>query len=315
MKVAPIFKDPVHQEKFDREGYLTLQFLSQEEIKQLLEIYSELHPDSSFERFYSSSYSGDFKYKKDVSDRVTEIFKPNFERIFKDYFAFGSAFLVKPPTNESELAIHQDWTIVDEEKFVAINCWVPLIDINETNGGLQVVPGSHYSNFKSMRAPTMPFFFTGHDELAIEAAQQLLVKAGEAVILNQSLVHFSPPNHSDKVRIAITSGIKSKGAPMIFHYKDNQSSKEEIDVYKMEENFLINFDNFFEDIFKPPVNGKKIESKSYAIKMYEKSEVKNILQNMRNAANGIPFTMAVKREKSDTGFLQKLKSLFQPRSN
>jgi ectoine hydroxylase-related dioxygenase (phytanoyl-CoA dioxygenase family) len=42
------------------------------------------------------------------------------------------------------------------------------------------------------------------------------VKAGEAVVLNQSIVHYSPPNKSDKIRIAITSGVMSAAPKMNF---------------------------------------------------------------------------------------------------
>jgi hypothetical protein len=81
-------------------------------------------------------------------------------------------------------------------------------------------------------------------------------KAGEAVILNQSLIHYSTPNLVDDIRIAITSGIKTKNAPMIFHYKNE---KKQIERYEMPEDFLLDFDDFSKNIYERPKNGEFID--------------------------------------------------------
>ena len=50
-----------------------------------------------------------------------------------------------------ENSIETKLCIVDEEKFVALNIWVPLCDTDETNGTLYVLPGSQYGIVKAIR--------------------------------------------------------------------------------------------------------------------------------------------------------------------
>ena len=104
--VEPIFQDAELQSKFESKGFVTLPFLSKMEVEQLLELFWSLHPNLNNTGFQSSSFSDDFTYKKKVSDSITALFKPHFEKIFKGYRALGSAFLYKQPDTFSALPIH-----------------------------------------------------------------------------------------------------------------------------------------------------------------------------------------------------------------
>ena len=251
-----IFKDEAMQSLFDKQGFLIVPFIDTEEVNRLVELFYELHGNPQGGGFVSGSYSGDYNYKKKASDAVVKAFEKHYEELFIDYQPFGAAFLYKMPSSESELSAHQDWTIVDEDKYVALNCWVPLTDVNETNGALHIVPGSQYDALHTVRAPTLPFFFSGNDDVVVKESVPMYVKAGSVVILNQSVIHYSPPNKSDKIRLAITAGVKSKGAPMQFHYRDKQQADPKLlEVFDMPEDFLINFDNFYTDIFERPKKG------------------------------------------------------------
>lgn len=276
-----LFQDALLQEKFNKQGFVKVPFLDKEDIDELLNIFYELHPDINAKGFQSSSYSNDYKYKKECSDRVTEIFKKHFARIFKNYRTFGSAFLFKQPDTSSELPIHQDWTIVDEDKYVALNIWVPLCDTDETNGTLYVLPGSQYGIVKAIRCPTVPMFFEGNEGLMIEHSVAMNAKAGEAVILNQSIVHYSPPNKSDTIRVAITSGVMSAAPKMNFHYRSAEMKERgEIEVIEMQDDFLISFENFFEKIYERPVMGKGVGSKKYSPPVYSREELSGLLEKM-----------------------------------
>lgn len=276
-KVPAIFKDETLQANFDKNGFVKIPFLSTEQIAELDQLFDDMHPELPTEGFVSGSYSSDMEYKQKASDNFKRIFHESYERYFQNYTAFGGSFLFKIPSENSDLVLHQDWTIVDEEKSVALNCWVPLCDTDQNNGTLMVVPGSHYPNFPVNRAPTLDFWFNGNDALIREKLVPMNAKAGEAVILNQSLIHYSPPNHSEKIRKAITSGIKSKDAPMQFFYYDKGAQKPELDVYAMDENFLIMFDDFGTDIFLPPKHGKKLKTVNYELPKPNQREVKRLL--------------------------------------
>lgn len=298
--VADIFKDAEHQRLFDTQGYVKLQFLDEEQVDYLDKLFDELHPELPEEGFYAGSYFPDFEYKKKASDEIVKTFTKSYERIFTNYTAFGASFLFKIPSENSDLVLHQDWSIVDEQKAVAINCWVPLCDTDVENGTLMVLPGAHNGNFPVHRAPTLNFFFTGKENQVMDHLVPMNAKAGEAVILNQSLVHYSPPNKSNKIRKAITAGVKTKGAPMQFFYKD-PAENESLDVYDMDEDFLIKFEDFGKDIFQPPIHGVKRGNIPYTLPQPSEEALKEMIQGFLKISGVLP--------PKEANFFNKLKKL------
>lgn len=302
-----IFKDEAHQQLFDKQGFLVLPFLTQAEVQKLDAIFDELHPNLGENGFFSGSYSSDYAYKKKASDKIVEVFSRAYEATFVDYTPFGGAFLYKTPGDQSALAAHQDWTIVNEETDVALNCWVPLCDVTKENGALQILPGSHYPKHPVLRAPTLPFFFSGNDDVVIAELETMEVKAGTAVILNQSVIHHSPPNYSDKIRKAITAGVKSKGAQMHFHYKI--PNEDEVEIFKEEDDFLIRFDNFMEDIGQRPKLGESVGFKPYKLPQYERKELQKLIAKMKQEAGFEAKAIFDKVPIQKVGFIERLKKM------
>lgn len=245
-----IFLNKEHQALFDRDGYIVLPMVSNDQLKQLDSLFDEMYQQVNYSGFVSTSYSPNKEFKKFFSDKIVEVLTPSYQNIFIDFQPFGGSFLFKTPGLNSALPLHQDWTILDEEKYYAINCWVPISKITPENGPLHILPGSHFDNFKTLRAPTIPFFFQNDEEIVKESLVSILPAPGEAVILNQSLIHYSSTNKTNEVRKALTAGVKSKGAPMLFHYYNRQEEK--LEQYLMDEDFLISFDDFYQDIQERP---------------------------------------------------------------
>jgi len=296
-----IFKNKEHQSLFDKQGFIVLPFLNVDEIKELETTFDDLHPNLADNGFFSGSYSSDFNYKKKASNKIVKVFSRAYESTFKDYKPFGGAFLYKTPGEQSELAAHQDWTIVDEEKEIALNCWVPLCDVDLNNGPIMILPGSQFSKHPVLRAPTLPFFFSGNDDVVMQELEPMIVKAGTAVILNQSVIHYSPPNTSSSVRKAITAGIKSKDAQMYFHYK--VPGEDKLEIFKENDDFLIRFENFMEDIGKRPQLGESIGFKSYKLPEYSRDELIKLVSEMKVNAG-------FKLKRKENSFFQKIIKIF-----
>lgn len=279
--IKPIFKNNALQEQFDEQGYVVIPLLDKSDIQQLTDIFHSFHKDIPPNAFQSSSYLKDKATKEAIRNLTYEIFLPRIQEVFKDFTYFGSAYLFKSSGENSDVSAHQDWTIVDESKAVAINIWTPLIDTNVNNGTLSVVPGSQSNKVFSLRAPTIPFYFQEYYDSVLKCCVPLEVKAGEAVVLNQSLIHYSSPNLSGKLRIAITSGIKTKDEPMVFHFKNE---KNQIERYEMPEDFLIAFEDFDRNIYERPAMGKLLND-NVADQM-EYISKKEFLQRFGQKKNG-----------------------------
>lgn len=313
MPAPQIFKNPDHQATFEKQGFVVIpSFLNSEEVQHMDKLFDELHPELAESGFFAGVYSSDLDYKKKVSEEVKVVYKRTYENTFINYTAFGGAFLHKISSPNSDLFVHQDWTVVEEEKHVALNIWVPLCDITADNGPLMVLPGSQYDAFNVLRAPTMRFFFDSDSNAVINQLEPLIVKAGDAVVLNQSLVHYSPPNVSGKIRKAITAGIKTKDAQMIFHYKDKDSKDDSIEKFEMDDDFFIRFENFFEDIYKRPVVGKSIGKINYSIPMLSGIELNNLIKKMKKDAGFDYFEPeSIPEEKTDVVIENSKLSIFK----
>jgi hypothetical protein len=282
MRVVPaIFKDVALQKQFEDEGFLKVALLTQKSVQQLLSLFKHYFPDPSAD-FFSSAYENNFGLKKEISEAIGEIIVPQLEAVFTDYTWFGSAFLSKGNGPRSEMPMHQDWTMVDEKKFIALNIWTPLHQTTEDNGTLEVIKGSHLWH-QALRAPSLPFYFEGFQYLLKEKLTVISAMPGEAIVLNQAIIHSSKPNKTDSLRVAITSGIKTKDGPMLFHYW-NKETPGIIEQFKQNDDFLINFENFHQSIFERPVIGESLGTIPFTLEKPSSATVEKLIGIKTNSA-------------------------------
>ena len=286
MKKRQIFKDERTQVQFDRDGFVKIELLKDTDIVALKEIHQKYFPEVD-SRFHSSSYLNDFNLKCEISNTVLSVIKPRLHAHFTNFRILGSAFLTKGSGPDSEMPMHQDWTIVDESKYVAVNVWTPLCHTTERNGTLELLKGSHLWN-RSLRAPTLPFFFDGYQELIKSRLSIMPVQSTEAVIINQATIHYSKPNLSSKPRVAITTGLVSEIAPLIFHYWCKEKP-EWVEVFSQEDDFLLKFDDFHNDIFRRPTMGKSLGFTEFTPHQPKGEEVYNFLGLSPSKKNKLTF--------------------------
>lgn len=102
---------------------------------------------------------------------------------------------------------HQDrsyWP--DANANPVITVWVALVDANEINGCLHVIPGTHKTKLLTHHREN--YSGTGYTEINEEyiktqRAVMLPVPAGGALLFNDRCVHMSTPNRSDHVRWSV----------------------------------------------------------------------------------------------------------------
>ena len=136
--------------------------------------------------FHSTSFINDTELKQKINREVEILYGSKVDSTFHHIKKLGNSFLTKPSGAGGRMPVHQDWTVVDEDKFCSVTIWVPLQDVNENNGAMKVLPGSHRFS-KTLRAPTLPNEFNGISDLVLEKMKSLPMKAGEALFL---ITHF-----------------------------------------------------------------------------------------------------------------------------
>jgi ectoine hydroxylase-related dioxygenase (phytanoyl-CoA dioxygenase family) len=110
-------------------------------------------------------------------------------------------FITKMPdgdTQRSDVPLHQDNGYGRLEPMTDVTVWVALVDTDERNGGLYLLPGSH-------RLGLLDHGPAGVNPLLREARAEirptlLPLRAGEAVAFSGLTLHGSGPNRSDAPR-------------------------------------------------------------------------------------------------------------------
>jgi len=251
-----IFKDPVHTETLKRMGFVIVPFIEAEKVTELLQLYQQLYPEG-VKGFFSTTFANNVAHREKVNASIRAVCQEQIEDLFTDYKIFFSSFIVKAPGPESELIMHQDMTLVNETKYTGINIWCPLVDLDKTNGTIRILPGSHRI-YKTYRGASLPDIYDGIQEEIKPHMAAFHLKAGEAIIFDQSVIHYSPPNLSDKERPVINTFVSHQDAHIQICYRDKENNPDQVEIFEQEDDFLEKFENFGHNIFDKPSIGKSL---------------------------------------------------------
>lgn len=251
-----IFSDPTLQAEFHENGYVIVPFISQEQIEKLFGVYTSCYPDG-VQGFFTTTFANNVEHREMVNRSIREICLEQIDQLFQNYKILFSSFIVKAPGEESRLIMHQDMTLVDEDFFSGINIWCPMVDLNETNGAIEIVPKSHRF-FKTYRGSSLPDIYDDLKGEVMSLMEPCYLKAGEAIIFDQSIIHNSPPNLSDSERPTINTFVAHTDAKIKICYWDREQHGQNIEIFEQEDDFLEKFENFGHNIFSRPSIGKSL---------------------------------------------------------
>ena len=182
---------------------------------------------------------------------LREILLPLIERVFHQFSCTSFTYQVKGTGEKSELFAHQDWSFTDEKHFRTYTFWLTLHDSFPGNGTVYVLPKSH-RHLTGIRGAGIDSVF---DEVREEAKKSMVpvnVKAGELLLFDSALAHFSPPNHTREKRVSVMTNITNHGAGFMLYFGKRHGDLNEIDGYRVSDDFLLRYENFKSDYTSPP---------------------------------------------------------------
>jgi Phytanoyl-CoA dioxygenase (PhyH) len=300
-----MFHSEALQQQFERDGYVIIDLLNQEQVTQLKQTYFDLEQvrggmrkeyDVQFDEQKEITYDFTFidsniEYKRIVFDKITEVFLPLVNNFLNDYQPIIANFIHKS-SEKGEVPLHQNWAFVDEWKYTSVSVWCPLVDSNEANGTLQVVPGSH-KRFAPVRGPLIPWELEGlKEDIINDFMVPMNIKAGQAVILDDSIVHYSAPNRTDGLRLAIQLIMIPPGVPSIHYYMDSEGDKPAVKVFEVDKDFYMAFHPWLK-----PKEQKLVKTLPYKKESYDRGRFEKELTGK-----------AIDQKKT---ILEKLEALFQ----
>lgn len=295
-----VFNDAELEKKFQKEGYVQVPFISKDEVAALLKQFFDTLPESGGQitadetgvaEGRAITYDFTFidknpEYKRKVFNAITAYFKPHMDRLLANYKPIIANYIRKQ-SDTGEVPLHQNWAFADEHKCTTVSIWCPLVDSTVENGTLQVVPGSH-KRFGEVRGPMVPWEL---DEIKHDIINSYLVpletKAGDCVILDDSIVHYSAINKTNDLRLAIQLICIPEELPSIHFHMNGHI----VEVLETDVDFYMQFNPW-----KKPDGLSKVKTFPYQHRNIDVVEFKRRLQ-------GPAFD-------APRGLVSKLKSVF-----
>ena len=244
--MKPILINKILEKELAKNGYVVIPFLTKEETTELKNFYYE-HHSPTLEGMYATAHVPDIDLRMKMTNNIKEEFSRAIEETFCHATALGGSFIAKGKGNNGTLKPHQDWNIVNEEKYRSFNIWVPLVDLTDDNGVICVMPKSHLWQ-KTFRSANTPSVFQNVENELWTEMERLYMKAGEALIYDHRLLHASGNNNTDEIRLATVFGIIPDEAEMVYYH---QKDEDTIEIYKSNPAFFL-----YGNIFEGPKNLK-----------------------------------------------------------
>lgn len=317
-QMLQVFKELETQKSFEKNGFVILPFYTPEEIKELNELYHKLHPKDEL-GFFPSTFSKDKNYRAVADEAIRRIGSRSINQYCKNIKVVCGAFIVKNIGVDSGMCVHQDMSLVDESRFTGINIWVPLVDLTIENGALFVLRGSHRMT-PTYRGSSIPECFSPVMDEVLDFLEPVTVKAGEAVIFDQSIIHFSPPNYSDNIRIVTNTYFTHQDAEFRTYYWKEEFGNN-VEVFAQDDSFMTNFEQFGQNIQDRPKVGKSLGLVPYQFPKidltyleanYKRTHARELITRAQpvQQIKEMPTTTFSEGTASRNGILAKLKALF-----
>jgi hypothetical protein len=245
-----VFKDPKTEREFQKNGYVILPFLNDDEVTSLKNSYFNtlnesggIHAGekSDDEISYDLTFiNKNVKYKKNVFKMITDVFDKNYKNVLDNYKPIIANYIRKKE-NGGEVPMHQNWAFANEMKCSTVTIWCPLTDSTKANGTFQLVPGSH-KRFGKTRGPMIPSeLLKIEKEIIGNYMIPIEINAGQMLILDDSIVHYSAPNTTDGLRLAIQLILIPKEENSIHYYYDREKDNGLVEVLDVDHEFYMSF--------------------------------------------------------------------------
>jgi ectoine hydroxylase-related dioxygenase (phytanoyl-CoA dioxygenase family) len=230
-----MFKDISYKENFERLGFYKLPLLSEDAISQLKKLYSAEYENNINNVDMTVTHNTG---KRDVAyavhKKIESIVEGELNNNFQNFKIFASHFSVKNSHSNTSFQLHQDWCIVDEQKYKNYQIWIPLDFSYPENGGMCFIPESHLF-FNNVRSGSMGITHIPIEEELYPYVSYLRLMQGEGVVFYNNTLHGSFINSTPYKRIAVIVNIVEAHASTLYYHLNTDNT---IDTYKLNTELL-----------------------------------------------------------------------------
>jgi len=237
------FSDPALEEELETFGYALAPALEPDLLESLREAHRALGaaPDDPQAAINWSFHSRSTEHKQAVKHDLMTLLGPMLDDLLDDHVPYLAAYITKWPGASSGFAPHQDPTLVDERSFRGVTIWIPLDDAptadGRDNGVLHVVPGSHRFSAAPRVQDVDNFEYATHEAAILETyGRAVPTKAGEVLVFDNRLIHYSWPNETDEPRVVVSFTVRPRETSAVLLRPDGEGM---IDLFEIPDDFYI----------------------------------------------------------------------------
>lgn len=242
------FIEPQNQAHYLKYGWCKIEnAVTDKEIESFMNTFTEISKLEGFELDKTLLNSGRL-FNPEIRKKTLDVINLNAKTILPRMFDMnktdthtGGAYQVKPPHINSDLLIHQDSTVIDEETDYCLFVWIPFCDVTMENGLISFVNGSHLWG-STQRSLGVPWQFKNNIPTLYKHTTPVTVKKGEVLVFDPACIHASSPNLSKEIRHAITVTVLRKNYQLVYYFRNPEIDKSLIEKYYVTEEFYYTYD-------------------------------------------------------------------------
>jgi len=240
--------DDALESQLESRGWVVVPLLDQSEVAHLRDFYRSRsadgtqNPDGAYNPTYAefSVIHSTPEFREEAYREIVDVVAVRSQEWLRSFRPLVANFVNKLP-GQGVVPMHQNWSVVDETRFRSVSVWVALVDCTVENGTLELLAGSH-RDFREPRGMWAYEAFADVGDGVHDMLDRVEVTAGQAIILDDAVVHFSPPNESSLDRLAIQLiMVPDAATPRFFQRVGEDEDEMIVDVWEVEERFFWNF--------------------------------------------------------------------------
>lgn len=221
------FHDPALQRDFERDGFVVVDLLDDPAVADLQRRYDALDHATQdvypwVEGFETTLYDPRHSYREQILTDVEAVMSAALHTLLVDHRIMFANYVVKVP-HAAEVPLHADWTFLDEDRFSSATVWCPLVDtsVELRNGPLGLVVGSQRC-IDFLRIANVASY--DRCEEAVEGLPRAVpgLRRGQAVVMDNRVVHFSLPNETAQLRVAAGCVVGPVEADLHHYWMDGE---------------------------------------------------------------------------------------------
>lgn len=244
--VRPSFLDPAHQAALERDGYVVVPLLSPDEAADVLARIQRLRPADGFRpdgvtglnraTYHCTFLDADLTYKRELDALMREVFATRLATVLDCYRLLTSNLYAKAP-GAGRLEIHQNWPTTADIRETSFTVWCPFTDVSPGNGTIQLVPGSHKILPDISTVSAEKYFIDFYDGLIERWLQPVSLRAGECLVFDDSLIHWSDHNGSDDFRWCVQVVFSPEESLPVIYWFDDAAGR--FEVFEVDPGFYV----------------------------------------------------------------------------